>query len=159
MKIKPKKYARHFEQILRPKMVKVDQCGDTNVFRISTPYYFDNGDQIRIYLHHNEEHGWHLTDEGWTLWELNSGWADNYFERENETLINYLCNMHNVIYQEAYRDASHSYHSALLIKKCPDIIKTITPNLFNNPLADYITTVTSLIHQARHMRWQERGIV
>ena len=142
------------ERQLQTAMISIKKVSLTNVYKVETPYTFDNGDQITIYLKHNEEYGYHLTDEGWTLWEFNNAYAESeYFEKKNETLITTLCEWYNVIYKRSYQTKDNRYIQAQLIKPIPNH----PIDKFDNPLANLTTVILRLNQQAQTERWQNTG--
>lgn len=145
-----KRYVQRLQKKLRAKMLDIRKIEGSNVYTVEVPYYFDNGDAIRIYLKEYPD-GWYLTDEGWTLWEINTRWATpEFFEQQNQLMIETICNIYNVKYKRGYHKKDGTYISAELRIECPKDL-TDLPRLLN-PVSEFTAVIMSLIQQQRHMR-------
>ena len=147
-----------FESKIQKNMVWFQLVENTTreLYQVCTPFMFDNGDQISIYLTQDDD-GWYLTDEGWVLWECNIDYDKEYFEESNRSMIIKLCNWNGVDYKTSYYDKNNTYHSSELIKRVPEIETSEEIKGLVNPICEYLSVILSIIQRKRQMRWESRS--
>ena len=149
-----------FQSKLQANMVQFQKVESVNheIYKVLIPFTYDNGDQISIYLIHDEKDGWHFTDEGLTLWEMNLRWgSDLYFEKKNKNMIIKLCGWNGVAYKVAHTDKNSRIFDSQLIKYLPEIESGEDIIGLVNPLCEYLHVILSLIQRERQMRWDAQS--